>query len=163
MRRWWILPALWLAAPAGADPIVLSKSVTGVSDPMGSLSPRLLPGAVADYKTIATNPNANLTRVVKGLVLTEPLPAGVSLRVTDLAGAGKGPVELSDLNLLGTGLLASGMSIQSVDYNDGTAWGYRPVADAKGYDVKVRAIRVTLAGTFATGASFQLRYRVTIR
>lgn len=171
--RGWMLAAIaaLIAVPAGADPIAITKSVKAVSDADGNAASRLLPGVVADYRTVATN-NAGTLTVVRGLLLTEPLPAGVVLRVVDLATAGKGPVELSDVNLLGTGLLSSGLTLSysasspasdGVEFYDGSSWAYQPVPDATGYDPRVRAIRVTLNGTFASGASFQLRYRVKIR
>lgn len=171
MRRLSFLAA-FLATPAAADPITVTKTVTAVSDPLGNLAPRLLPGAVADYRTTATNPLGNTLNAVRRLVLTETLPPDVILRVTDLAAAGKGPVDFMDVNVLGTGLLATGLSLtysasapttDGVEFFDGTNWTYQPVADANGYDARVRAVRLTLTGTFSAGTSFQLRYRVTIR
>lgn len=172
--RWTIaLPvALLTATPAHADPIAVSKSVTIVSDPVGDLTPRSLPGSIADYRTTASNPLGNLFQPVRNLVLVETLPATVDLRVVDLAGAGRGPVEFSDGNLLGTGLLSSGLTYSystanpgndSIEFFNGTSWSYQPVPDSEGYDRNVRAMRITLSSTFATNTSFQLRYRVKIR
>lgn len=166
------LAAMLAVAPAAADPLVLTKSVTTVSDPLGNTVPRALPGSVTDYRTLVNNPLANLARPVRSVVLVEPLPANVILYVRDLAGAGKGPVEFADGSLLGTGLASSGLSLSysttapagdGVEFSDGASWAYQPVPDANGYDARVRAIRLTLSGTFATNTSFQLRYRVRIR
>ena len=166
------LTAMLAGAPAAADPLVLTKSVTTVSDPLGNAVPRALPGSVADYRTLASNPLANLARPVRSVGLVEPLPANVILYVRDLAGAGKGPIEFADGSLLGTGLVSSGLSLSysaaapagdGLEFSDGSSWSYQPVADALGYDARVRAIRLTLSGTFATNTSFQLRYRVRIR
>lgn len=166
------LAAALAPAPAHADPIAVSKSVTLVSDPLGNLIPRSLPGSVADYRTLATNPLANLFKPVRNIQLVETLPDMVVLRVADLAGPGKGPVEFVDGSLLGTGLLSSGLTYSysasapatdGLEYWNGTTWAYQPVADADGYDRNVRAIRITLGSTFATGSAFQLRYRVKIR
>lgn len=171
MKRALLLLAL-VAAPADADPLTITKGVGAISDPLGNLAPRLLPGAVADYRTTASNPVGNLLKPVRNIVLTETLPPNVILRVSDIATAGKGPVEFADGSLLGTGLLASGLALaysttqpasDGLEFFDGTSWTYQPVADAGGYDTRVRAFRVTLTGTFATNTSFQLRYRVTIR
>lgn len=176
MKRALMLPAALAAmlavAPAAADPLALTKSATTVSDPLGNTVPRALPGSVTDYRTLVNNPLANLARPVRSVVLVEPLPATVILYVRDLAGAGKGPVEFADGSLLGTGLASSGLSLSysaaapagdGVEFFDGASWTYQPVPDANGYDARVRAIRLTLSGTFATNTSFQLRYRVRIR
>jgi hypothetical protein len=171
IRRAALVLAL-LATPALADPLGMTRSIAVVSDPVGNLSPRALPGGTVDYKSLVTNPVGNLLKPVRNLVLSETLPANVVLRVTDLAASGKGPVEFADGNLLGTGLLASGLTYSftslgstgdGLEFFDGTSWSYQPVPDADGYDAKVRAIRVTLTGSFSTATSFQLRYRARIR
>ena len=169
-----LLPAILLALPAtaAADPLTITKTVTVVSDPLGNALPRSLPGSVVDYRTRATNPLANALKTVAGVKLEEPLPANTVLYVGDLAGAGKGPVEFADGNLLGTGLLSSGLTYSysslaapgdGLEFSDGTSWSYVPVPDAAGYDARIRAVRVTLGASFAATASFQLRYRVKIR
>lgn len=172
MRPVLLLSLALCAAPALADPLTITKSVTIVSDPIGNAVPRSVPGAVADNRTLATNPAANLVKPVRNVVLTETLPADVMLRVTDLSGAGKGPVEFVDGSLLGTGLAASGLTYSysasspandGLEFWNGTNWSYQPVADANGYDANVRAIRVTLGANFAPATSFQLRYRTRIR
>jgi hypothetical protein len=165
MRRLLLLLAL-AAAPARADPLTIIKTVTIVSDPVGNAVPRSVPGAVADYRTTATNPVANVAKPVRNLVLAETLPADVVLRVTDLAGAGKGPVEFAD-GLPPSGLTyaysAATPTTDGLEFSNGTTWAYQPVPDADGYDANVRAIRITLGSTFATATSFQLRYRTRIR
>ena len=167
-----VLLTLLVVTPARADPLVITKSVTMISDPLGNVFPRSVPGSVADYKTLATNPLANVVKPVRNIVLVETLPDTVDLRVLDLGGAGKGPVEFADGSLLGTGLLSSGLTYvysaatpaaDGIEFWNGSTWAYQPVADANGYDHAVRAIRITLGATFATTTSFQLRYRVKIR
>ena len=64
------LTAMLAGAPAAADPLVLTKSVTTVSDPLGNAVPRALPGSVADYRTLASNPLANLAMFVLFTLLT---------------------------------------------------------------------------------------------
>jgi hypothetical protein len=167
------LVALLAATPAAADPLTMTKSVTVISDPLGTLVPRSLPGSVVEYKTRTTNPIGNLLTTVKDLLLVENLPANVELRVADLAASGKGPVEFADGNLLGTGLLSSGLNYaysattpatDGLEFStNGTNWSYQPVANAAGYDPAVRAIRVKLTGSFSSATSFQLRYRARIR
>ncbi|KQT31313.1 hypothetical protein ASG29_15245 [Sphingomonas sp. Leaf412] len=172
MRRLLAIAALLAPAAAAADPLTVTKTVSVVSDPLGNANPRSIPGAAADYRTRATNPLANIFKPVTGIRLEEPLAANLILYVGDLAGAGKGPVEFLDGSLLGLGLGSSTLSYgyvaltaagDALEFSDGTGWGYQPVADAAGYDAKVRSVRVTLSGTFATNTSFQLRYRAKIR
>lgn len=168
------LLVLGLAAPAWADPLTITKSATVVSDPLGyTLTPRSLPGAVVDYKVLYQNPGANLFKPVKNIITDDALPANVILRVADLVTAGKGPLEFLDGSLLGLGLGGSGLvytftglanQVDSIDFYNGTSWGYVPQPDAEGYDANVRAIRIsTGTATFAAGTSFQIRYRVKIR
>lgn len=175
MRRL-ILPllALGFASPAAADNLTITKTAAVISDQLGyTLTPRSLPGATVDYKVLYLNPSANLLKPVKNIVTDDFLPANVILRVSDIAAAGKGPVEFLDGSLLGSGLGGSGLTYSftalnnsgdSIDFFDGTAWGYVPVPDADGYDAKVRAIRIsTGSATFVAGTQFQIRYRVKIR
>jgi hypothetical protein len=126
---------------------------------------------VTEYRTLASNPLANLFKAVRNLVMAEPLPDTVALCVGDLA-AGKGPVEFADGSLLGTGLLGSGLTYiysaatpatDGLEFWNGSTWAYQPVARPDGCDANVRAFRVILGGTFATATSFQLRYRTRIR
>ena len=172
MRRALLLLLAAIPGVATADPLTVTKTVTAVADPLGNLFPRSIPGSTADYRTRATNPSANALVPVRNVRLEEPLAANLILYVGDLAGAGKGPVEFADGSLLGLGLAGSGLTYNYValtaegdalEFSDGSSWGYQPVPDAAGYDARVRAIRVTLGGTFASGTTFQLRYRVKIR
>jgi hypothetical protein len=165
-----ILAALAIAAPAVADTLTISKSATIVSDTLGNLIPRSMPGSVVDYRVTLSNPASNLGKPVRNMQMDDPLPANVILRVSDIATAGKGPVEFVDGGLLGLGasaLTCTFVSLSSttdcIDFYDGTSWTYTPVPDVNGYDANVRAIRVRPVTTFATGGSFQLRYRVKIR
>lgn len=166
--------ALCCAAPAMADPLTITKTATVISDPLGvTLTPRSLPGAVVDYKVVYRNPGANWLTPVKNIVTDDVLPANVALKVSDLVTAGKGPLEFLDGSLLGLGLGGSGLTYtfttlasttDSIDFYNGTNWGYVPQPDADGYDANVRAIRIsTGTTTFAAGTAFQFRYRVKIR
>jgi hypothetical protein len=160
------------AAPVAGAALGIVKSAAVVTDGVSTLNPRALPGASVDYTLLVTNPAANIGAPVRREVVTDALADGVALRVADLGTAGSGPVEFRDGNLLGNGLTGSGLSYaftglasttDDVDFSDGVSWTYAPVADAAGLDARVRAIRVTLRGTHATGAAFRLRYRVVIR
>lgn len=158
--------------PAAANALAVTKTATVVSDPLANAAPKSLPGAVVDYRVLFTNPLGNVTQPVRAIVIADTLPTNVVLRVSDIATAGKGPIEFADGNLLGLGLLGSGLSCpfvslasttDCVEFSNGTSWSYVPVPDADGYDANVRAIRVSPVTTFTTGGSFQLRYRVKIR
>lgn len=166
------LLAMTVATPAWADDIVIAKSAVVLSDPMGNAVPRSFPGAIVEYRTLATNPLANVLLTIRTIQLVDYLPNTVIMRVSDIAAAGKGPVAFADGSLLGTGLLPSGMAYaystvtpatDGLEFWNGASWAYQPVADAQGYDANVRGVRVSLTGTFATTRSFQLRYQVRIR
>jgi uncharacterized repeat protein (TIGR01451 family) len=173
MKAAWTPMALLLLLPvaaAGAADLTITKTSTIVSDDLGLLNPRALPGAVVDYAITVRNPNG-LTTTVGSEVIADTLPAGVSLRVADLGLPGSGPVEFADGNLLGLGLLGTGLSLRwtalgsatdGVEFWNGSRWDYVPVPDAAGYDPRVRAIRVTLTGGHATGTSYRLRFRTRI-
>lgn len=170
MRRL-LLIALLVSAPALADPISVTKTVSAVSDPLGNLLPRGVPGAVVDYKVSFANPATNTGQPVRNMVFEEQLPANVKLRVSDLGGAGSGPVIFTDGDVI-LGLGASGLTYtfsglgstaDGIDFYDGSSWSYTPVPDADGYDVRVRAIRIKPVTTFKTSGSFTLRYRAQIQ
>lgn len=166
------LPALLSAAPLYAASLNIVKSNEVVSDGVNLLNPKGLPGAITDFSLLVTNPVANLLASVRSVTITDPVAPQFKLRVRDLGGAGSGPIEFMDGNLLNLGLLGSGLThrfsglastTDGVEFSDGQSWGYSPVADADGYDSKVRAIRVTLSGNHAPNSSFRLRYRVALR
>ncbi len=170
MRRLLLLIAGVAAAPALADPISVTKSAQVVSAPIATNVPRSIPGAEVDYTIALSNPLGNIGKTVRVTAFEDPLPAGTMLRVRDLGAAGSGPVAFVDGALLGLG--DSGLTysfgglastVDSLEFSNGTSWGYTPVPDADGYDPAVRAIRVKPTGTFKTSGSFTLRFRVKIR
>ena len=171
MRRLLLVFSLVIGGPALADPIVVTKSVTVVSDPLGNLIPRGVPGAVIDYNVTLGNPATNALLPIRNMVFEETLPANVKLRVSDLTGAGTGPVAFVDgeviLGIGSSGLTYTFTSLASttdgIDFYNGVSWSYVPVPDANGYDANVRAIRVKPLTTFKTGGSFTLRYRAQIQ
>jgi uncharacterized repeat protein (TIGR01451 family) len=164
------IAALFAGAPAAATDLTITKTATVVSDPVNTINPKAIPGAVVDYRIVLTNPIGNTGKTVKAIVFEDPLPANVILRVSDLGTTGSGPVEFTDggiLGLLGSGLTLSYTSLSSttdgLEFYDGTSWSYVPVPDADGYDANVRAIRVKPLTTFTVLGSFQLRFRVKVR
>ena len=165
---------LAIVVPGGAvgAPLIVTKTATVISDPLGNLAPKSLPGAIVDYKVLFTNPVANVTKPVAAVVIDDVLPTTVILRVSDLI-AGQGPVEFLDggsvqlLTYASSGLTCPFVSLSSttdcIYFSDGTSWSYVPTPDANGYDANIRAIRIKPTTTFSTGGSFQIRYRVMIR
>ena len=173
MRAVWPIALAMIAGPAAAAPLTLVKASSVVADGVNLANPKAIPGALVDYTVVVTNPAANSLSTVGGVTVTDALPVNVKLRVADLGASGGGPVEFADGNLLGLGLLGSGLSFgfaslasttDSVEFStDGVDWGYVPVADASGCDARVRAIRMRLAGNQVAGSSFRLRFRVAIQ
>ncbi|NML08592.1 hypothetical protein HHL08_00270 [Sphingobium sp. AR-3-1] len=171
MRRFAFLLLAGLSTPALADPISATKSVSIVSDPMGNLIPRAIPGAVVDYSATLANPLTNFGKTVRGIAFEEPLPANVILRVSDLGASGSGPVLFTNgaiiLGVGDSGLAYSFTSLDSttdgIEFSNGASWAYIPVPDADGYDANVRAIRIKPVTTFKTGGSFTVRFRVKLR
>ncbi|WP_242187398.1 hypothetical protein [Sphingomonas sp. CARO-RG-8B-R24-01] len=166
------LAAMLLPGMAAADQLSVTKTASVVSDPVNTIAPKAIPGAIVDYRVLFTNPATNALLPVRNITVDDVLPARVILRVADLAGTGKGPVEFLDGSLLGLGLGSSNLSCtftslasatDCVDFFDGTSWGYVPTPDADGFDSRVSAIRLKPTTTFATSGSFQIRYRVKIR
>jgi hypothetical protein len=162
--------ALLCGAPALADQITVAKTVTVVSDPLNNLIPRGVPGAVIDYTVTLSNPVTNAGQPVRNMVFEEQLPVNVKLRVSDLTGAGTGPVAFVDgiaiAGIGNSGLTYTFTSLSSttdgIDFYDGTSWTYTPVPDSNGYDARIRAIRIKPVTTFKTSGSFTLRYRAQI-
>lgn len=165
--------ALLLPAQAGAAGLTVTRSTSVVADGVSAANPKALPGASVDAAILVVSPLANGLATIAGVTVTDTISASVKLRVADLGAAGSGPIEFADGNLLGLGLVGSGLGFaytslastsDRVDFSsDGVTWTYVPVADASGCDANVRAIRVRLTGTQTVASGFRLRYRVVIR
>ncbi len=160
-----------VAAPAAAASLTIAKSCTLVADQINAVNPRAIPGATLDYALTVTNPVGNALTPVQAVVIADPIPASLKLRVADYA-AGTGPVQFTDGGLLGLGLLNGGLTYtyggltsttDGLEFYDGTSWAYQPHDDGTGYDPRVRGVRVTMTGTQTAGGSFRLRYRVQVR
>ena len=151
-------------------PLTLVKASTVVSDPVnGTTRPKAIPGAIVEYELIVANPAANPIDA-DSVVVADPVPAQLALRVADLGIAGSGPVAFAD------GSPASGLTYTFVALpsatddiafsNDGGAtWNYVPVpAGADGTDPAVTNLRINPKGVFkANGAQFRIRFRGRIK
>lgn len=163
------LVAMLTPVAVGAAALTITKSATVVSDGVNAVNPRALPGALVDYALSVNNPNL-VTSPVGSVVIVDTLPEDVALGVDGYAG-GPAPIEFADGSLLGTGVLASGLSLtyrglgdttDGVEFFDGSSWSYTPISSG-GFDPRVRAVRVTLTGTQVSGTSFRLRFRVKLQ
>jgi uncharacterized repeat protein (TIGR01451 family) len=170
MRRALVLLLALPAAPALADALTMARTASVITDQVSVTNPKALPGSTVEYTITITNPNSVLAPVTKE-VITEAIPAGTALRISDVGATGSGPVEFADGSLLGTGLLGSGLTFSyagsnsttdDLEFSNGTTWTYLPSPDANGFDPAVRAVRLTLHGTHVAGTRYRLRYRVKI-
>jgi hypothetical protein len=168
-----LLSVLSIAGSAEAAALSVNKTSAVVSDPLNDTLPLRIPGAVVDFTVTVTNPLANALTTVSGVVYSDPIPSRTALRVLDLAGTGKGPLDYVDGSLLGTGLLGSNLTYSyaglssttdRLDFSNdgGTTWTYVPVPDSDGYDANVTNIRVRLSGNQTAGGAFALRFRVKL-
>ncbi len=168
-----LLACLMVPAPLAAAALTVTKTTAIAADGVSTANPKALPGATLDEAITVVSPLANGLAAIAGVSVVDTIPAAVKLRVVDLGAGGSGPIEFADGNLLGLGLVGSGLAFRftslasasdGVDFSaDGVTWTYVPVADAAGCDANVRAVRVRLSGSQAPGSGFRLRYRVMVK
>lgn len=146
--------------PATAT-LTVVKTSTVISDPInGTTNPKAIPGAVVQYAVTVTNTGTAAVDA-STVVITDPLPVGVSLSVA------------TPTVVFTNGTLASGLAFNSatnVTYSNqsagGTPFTYAPV-NSGGYDAAVRGIRIapsgTMTGTIASGSpSFTVTFLTRI-
>tara|TARA_Y100000782_G_C10006757_1_gene191048 strand:- start:156 stop:587 length:432 start_codon:yes stop_codon:yes gene_type:complete len=137
--------------------LTLTSSVQVESDPVnGTDSPKAIPGATAAITVIAAN-EGDLQPDADSISILQAIPddgdfyynAGNGITVTD-----------------GSGALASGLTLSTVQYLDASQQVISPSADAKGYDASVRYFRLNFNGQMnsPTGSSYpQIDYEFRIR
>lgn len=143
--------------------LTTAKSSVVVSDPVnGTTNPKLIPGALVKYTITVTNTGPGPVDA-STIVITDPLPAGISAKVSGTA------VTFTD------GSTASGLSwaypgnvTWSKQAGGGTPYTYTPVPDANGYDALVTGIRIAPTGTLAAATasgqpSFKVEFTAIIR
>ena len=149
--------------------LVVAKESTTVSDPInGTSSPKAIPGAVVEYVVTVTNQGPGEVDN-NSFTLTDAIPPGSCMRVTDIDGPGSGPVDFddgspsSDLSYTFLGLTSSGDDLE-FSSDGGLNYDYDPSPDSSGCDPLVTNVRVNPRGTFAAasgggspGASFTFR------
>ena len=168
-RLFALIAAVLPLAAVHAAALVVTKSSSVVEDAVSTTFPKALPGASVDYAIVVNNPNGLLSGQSIGAVqISDTIPDNMVFSTANYGGA-NGPIEFTDGDLLGLGLLGSGLGYSfrgfaddtdSVEFFNGVTWSYRPVA---GLDPAVRAIRVTLSGTQRASSSFRLRFRVRVK
>src|SRR5262249_17637964 len=72
--------------------LVILKSVTTISDPIeGTTRPKSIPGAIKEYTVTVTNQGAGASDA-NSIKLADAIPSQAELVVSDIGGAGSGPV-----------------------------------------------------------------------
>lgn len=151
-------------------PLTVVKLMTVESDPVnGTVNPKAIPGAIVEYQIIVRNPGGDIDG--DSVFVRDPLPAQIELRVTDINGAGSGPVRFID------GSPSSGLTFAypaDVAFSDdnGVSWTYVPSdPDGDGIDPAITDVRINPKGVFkgnTTGnptndAQFTLRFRARVK
>ncbi len=145
--------------------LTLVKSSLVQSDPFnGPTNPKAIPGAFVAYTIVASN-TAAIVVDADTVFLVDSVPANTDLFVSDLGGAGSGPVAFAALT---SGLTYTFTSLASttddVDFsnNGGATWVYVPTPDANGVDPAVTHLRINPKASLAGNSGFQLVFRVRI-
>lgn len=155
-------------------PPTITKLTTLISDPVnGTTNPKRIPGAIVEYTLLVTNPGVAMS--ANSVTVIDPLDASTALVVTDIAGAGSGPVAFTQGAVSSTltyTYSGAASSTDDLEFFNATSGGTRITTltpNASGCDPAVRRVEVAPKGTFADGTgagadpSFQLRFRVCIR
>jgi hypothetical protein len=154
------------------NPPTVTKLVTVISDPVnGTTNPKAIPGAIVEYVLLVTNQTVALT--ADTVLVTDILNTSTALVVTDIAGAGSGPVSFQQ------GTVASGLTYAYANaasagddlefFNSGGTRITVLTPNASGCDANVARIQVNPKGVFASGAGispqpgFVLRFRACIK
>lgn len=142
-----------------------TKSVTVISDPLGTASPHALPGAVVEYTISVTNDGQRLDD--GSMVITDELPPDIRLMV-----GGAGAFQFLD------GATSSDLSLSFVDASnagddvsfstDGIDFSYVPSPAADGTDAAITHVRFNLHGAMRqrvdgiADPSFSLIFRAIV-
>ncbi len=147
------------ASASDADTIVYPslvnvKSSQAVSDPYnGTTNPKRIPGGAVRYDVAVSNTGPGTVNT-DTLFVYDAVPASTDLYVTDIGGAGSGPVAFSNgsptsaLTYTFTSL-ASTTDDLSFSNNGGATYNYTPVPNGNGVDPTVTHLRINPKGTFA--------------
>ena len=159
--------------PVGSPSLLVLKAAATVEDPFsGTTNPKSIPGATMRYLVMTTNTGTGPVDT-NTLVITDPIPANMALRVVDFDGVTSGPVQFID------GTPASGLTYTFVALGDpgddvsfsndgGATYSYTPTADANGVDTTVTDIRINPKGDFLgnTGSgdpNFEIYFKAVVQ
>lgn len=153
--------------------ITIAKSVVAYSDPANATTnPKAIPGSEMLYTITMTN-SGNGAVDNDTTVVTDPIPANTALYVSDINGAGSGPVHFTDgtpVSGLTYTFTALGNMVDDVDFSNdsGATWVYVPTPGADGCDPLVTNLRIIPKGTFVGNAtppspSLSLNFRVCVK
>jgi uncharacterized repeat protein (TIGR01451 family) len=133
----------------------MTKTSTLISDPVnGGGNPFHIPGAVIEYAITVTN-IGNAPVDASSIVITDPLPAGVTYDGATAVTLTNGTTT-SGLNPFNPATMVT----FSNQIGGGAPYGYTPTA---GYDANVRGLRIAPTGTMLGAASATAQPSFTIR
>ena len=157
------------SGPGLAPQINVAKNAATISDPFNlTTNPKSIPGAIVQFDIEMTNTGFG-TSDADSLLITDPIPSNVSLRVADFDAGTSGPVRFVD-GSPSSGLTYMFTSLGSIaddaEFSDdgGATYTYTPVPDAAGLDANVTHIRIRPKGTFqGSGANFTVQFKVGVQ
>ena len=152
--------------------LLVTKVVSTAEDPVNmTTNPKAIPGSEVLYTLTVSNQGTG-TVDNDAVVITDAIPANSCMRVTDLGGAGSGPVSFQDgtpSSMLTYSFVSLGSAADDVEFsnNGGATYTYTPTPDGLGCDTAVTHFRVNPKGTFAadTGSGapeFSFAFRVLV-
>ncbi|MDH5321859.1 MAG: hypothetical protein OEW81_05500 [Gammaproteobacteria bacterium] len=137
--------------------LVVSKNVTTLSDPVNlTTNPRAIPGSVVAYAIMVANEGAG-TVDADAAVIVDSIPNDGCMIVTDIAGAGSGPVSFVDGSPgsnLNYSFISLGSLLDDIAFSNdgGLSYSYTPTPDASGCDPSVTHVEINPTGEFAANA-----------
>lgn len=139
--------------------LVVTKQAAVIWDPVNLfIDPLAIPGSIIEY-TISVENQGGGTVDTDTLQIVDPIPAEQCLLVSDIGGAGSGPVDFADgspSSGLSYTFLLLGSALDDVSFSDddGLSFNYTPLPDSVGCDAAVTTIEIRPLGEFAadTGA-----------
>lgn len=140
-----------------APDLLVIKSVSTISDPINlGVNPKAIPGSVILY-TITVSNQGSGTVDTDSFEITDAVPGGGCMVVTDISGAGSGPVNFQDgspSSNLSYSFVSLGSTTDDLEFSNdaGLTYNYTPTAGAGGCDPAVTDIRINPKGVFAADA-----------
>ena len=146
--------------------LTFSKTSTIISDPVnGTINPKYIPGAIAEYRLTATSPSS-YSVTSNSILITDPTPPQLALVVADIGGPGSGPAAFTPASSsLTYAFISLPSAADNIDFsnNGGATWTYAPIADANGVDTAVTNLRLRPQGAMAASSTFNFRVRYRIK